>query len=587
MTEAYAFQAEINELLSLIIHTFYSSKDIFIRELLSNSSDALDKTYEQSSDHKIEIIIDKNEKTLTVIDNGIGMTKEHLIKNLGTIAKSGTKQYIESLKREDTDMIGQFGVGFYAAYLVANKVVVRTKHEDDQQYIWRSKADGKFTIAKDTTPDICRGTQVVLYMKDDEFLDEFKIKGMVKKYAEYLKYPIMLEGEQINYQKAIWVRNSNEVSEEEHEEFYKNMTKESEKYIAKIQFAVEGNLEFRSVLYIPKRAPFNMFENSAKKLKNVQLYVRKVFITDDCEYMIPEYLSFIRGIVDSNDLPLNISRETLQQSTVLQIIKKQVTKKAIEMMKELSKNEERYTEFYKEYYRCIKLGVYEDDTNRLKLADLLRFTSTKKEFTSFKEYKNQMGSGQEYIYYIAGENINSLRESPFIESLVKENYEVLFMTDVIDEYAMQQLDEYEGVKIKNAATIENKQEETIDKETERLCKKLKSILGERVESVIPSERIKESPCVLVSNENSMTANMERIIKAQALSSSSLSLKSRKSLEINPNHVIMKKLKDEEDIEEMVEFLYDIARMTSGYVIENPNQMGHRIYRMFSKALHAK
>jgi len=692
--ETFAFQAEINQLMSLIINTFYSNKDIFLRELISNSSDALDKIRHHSlvdksvldshSELTIKIIPDKANKTLTILDSGIGMTKSDMITNLGTIAQSGTKGFMEAMKSQgDINMIGQFGVGFYSAYLVAERVVVTSKNNDDEQYVWESNAGGSFTVKKDDSGvDLGRGTKITCYLKEDQldYLEESRIKELVKKHSEFINYPISLyvektvskeveleegeegeegEGEEgedaalcekcdpdieevkdedlaniekmaeaeaeaetkakktktktveevvseyvlLNKQKPIWSKKPTSISHDEYASFYKSLTNDWEDHLAVKHFTVEGQLEFTGLLYVPKRAPFDLFEPNTKKHGHIKLYVRRVFITDDCEDLIPEWLKFVRGVVDSEDLPLNISREMLQQNKILKVIKKNIVKKCLDLFAEIKAKDEDYAKFYEQFSKNIKLGIHEDASNREKLSELLMFHSTKsgQKMVSLSDYVANMPSSQMQIYYITGESLKAVVNSPFIEQCKMRNLEVLFMIDPIDEYCVQQLKEYQGKSLvcvtKEGLTFECSEDEKQKWETcvndfKPLTEKIKEILGPNVEKVVLSQRVVNSPCVLVTGDYGWTANMERIMKAQALRDTNNSyMMSKKIMEINPHHSIIKSLKEriksadnEPMIRDLVSLLYESSLISSGFSIEEPGTFVNRINNMIKLGL---
>merc|ERR1712048_1339939 len=675
--ETYEFNADIAQLMSLIINAVYSNKEIFLRELISNASDALDKIrYEsltnkaalgEAPDLKIEIIPNEEANTITIRDTGIGMTREHLRSNLGTIARSGTKQFMEAIQAgADISMIGQFGVGFYSAYLVSEKVVVRTKHNEDDQFVWESSAGGTFTIRSDTNKDIPRGTEIVLHLRDDakNYCQEKSIKDLIKKHSEFIAFPISLyvtkeeekevevsddeeedaeadkdkeqemdedgkpvikevdedeekekkkktkkiketksEWERLNKQKPIWMRKPDEVKNDEYSSFYKSISNDWEEHLAVKHFKVEGQLEFSGLLFVPKRAPMEMFDTKKKK-NNIKLYVRRVFIMDNCEELMPDWLSFVKGVVDSEDLPLNLSRENLQQNKILKLIQKNLVKKCIELFNEIAENEEDYKSFYEAFSKMIKLGIHEDSKNRKKICEFLRYYSTKSgdKMISLKEYVENMKENQKHIYYITGESEAAVENSPFLENLKKRDLEVIYLTDPIDEYAIQQMKDYQGKTMACATkegldlglTEEEKKAAEEEKASyEELCKKVKDILGKKVEKVVISDRMVGSPCSLVTGEFGWSANMQRIMRAQALRDSTMSsyMVAKKTMELNPSHAIVRALKDkfsadaaDSAAKDLVWLLYETALLTSGFTLDNPGSFSNRIHRLIKLGL---
>jgi molecular chaperone HtpG len=665
MSETYQFQAEINQLMSLIINTFYSNKDVFLRELISNSSDALNKirhesltnssALEHNPNLQIRIIPNKEQKTLTIEDDGIGMTKADLINNIGTIARSGSKQFMEMISADaKLDIIGQFGVGFYSAFLVADKVTVYSKNNTDTEHSWESEAGGSFTINPSDT-SIGRGTRIVLHMKDDQmdYLNETKLKEIIKKHSQFIEFPINLmvekeievdekgedneekvgeisdeddgvveedeetktkkekkkisEYEHVNMNKPLWTRKPDDVTKDEYVGFYKSLTGDWDEFLTYKHFSIEGQIEFSALLFVPKQAPHTMFDQ--KKVKNeIKLYVRKVFIMDNCEDLFPEYLNFVRGVVDSSDLPLNVSRETLQQNKVMRTIRKNLVKKTIDMFENLANGETdeektQYSEFYKNYSKNIKLGIHEDQQNRDKLVRLLRFNSNKHcdKMISLKTYVEQMKEGQKAIYYITGESNQSVSESPFLNIFKKRDIDCLFLVDPIDEYMVQQVNEFEGFKLvcitKETVDLGESDEEKqkmkdLTKSYEPFCKFVKDTLDKKVEKVVLSNRLIDEPCVITTSQYGWSANMQRVMKAQALGNPmSEYMMGKKIFEIDPNNVIIDQLKkmydsDKENktLRDIISLLYHNALIGSGFTLENPIKFTKQINRLICLGL---
>lgn len=693
--EKFEFQAEVSRLMDILVNSLYSNKDIFLRELISNASDALDKIrflaltdkdiLGEGDDTKLEIQIkvDKEKRILTLRDRGIGMTKEDLIKNLGTIAKSGTSAFVEKMQTSgDLNLIGQFGVGFYSVYLVADYVEVISKNNDDKQYVWESKADGAFAISEDTWNEpLERGTEIRLHLREEagEYLEESKLKDLVKKYSEFINFPIYLwaskevdvevpadedessdeeessetsssgeegdedaektededaekkpktkkvketssEWELLNDVKAIWLRNPKEVTDEEYTKFYHSLAKDfsDEKPLAWSHFTAEGDVEFKAVLFVPPKAPSDLYESYYNSNKsNLKLYVRRVFISDEFDELLPKYLNFLKGLVDSDTLPLNVSREMLQQHSSLKTIKKKLIRKALDMIRKIAEEDPedannkdkkdtekfgdeddekkgQYAKFWNEFGKSIKLGIIEDATNRNRLAKLLRFESTKSDgqLTSLDQYISRMKSGQKDIFYITGTSKEQLEKSPFLERLKKKNYEVIFFTDPVDEYLMQYLMDYEDSKFQNVSKEglklgKDSKDKDLKESYKELTKWWKSALAsDNVDDVKISNRLDNTPCVVVTSKYGWSANMERIMQSQTLSDANKQgyMRGKRVLEINPRHPIVKELRErvvknpeDESIKNTAQLMYQTALMESGFTLSDPKDFASRIH----------
>jgi molecular chaperone HtpG len=658
-TETYAFSADINQLLSLIINAVYSNKEVFLRELLANASDALNKVrYESLTNTQIldtepnlhiQISFDKTNRVLIIRDTGIGMSKDELVNNLGTIANSGTKKFLESLTTtNDFKLIGQFGIGFYSAFLVADKVVVVSKNSSSEQHMWESTGNGTFSVQPDNTNyHLNRGSIMMLYLKEDmsEYLEETRILNLVKKHNQFTEFPILLETQktrevaddtiesteqtddsvkledvedstekktrtetyyeydQINKDKPIWSRNTKDVSEEEYSDFYKSFSGDYDSPLDYIHFNVEGQVEFKCLLYIPKRSPIDLFDGQTKRKGMIKLYSRKVFITDDCEDLVPEYMKFMRGVIETDDIPLNISRETLQQNKILKLIGKNVIKKSLDMFNKISEDSDKFKIFYEQYNKSIKLGVHEDSSYRNKLTPLLRFETMNSngDLISLDDYVENMKDNQTSIYYFTGESVKSIVNSPFLEKFRTKNYDVIFMCDPLDEYITQQVKDYKDKKLVciTKENIDFNDDESDKEEFERMkveyksvCDFMKSTLSNDVEKVVVSNKLSESPCVLSTSEYGWTANMQRLLKAQTFNRPEMNyMMGRKVMEINPNNRIIQKIKYRLDNEQMdkqltdfVTLLYDVTLQSSGFTLEDPSQFSNRILNLIDNGL---
>jgi heat shock protein 90kDa beta len=672
--EKFAFQAEVDRMMKLIINSLYKNKEIFLRELISNASDALDKirflslteptALSATEELSVRIRANKDGKTLHIVDTGVGMTKQELTTNLGTIAKSGTADFMSRMadaksETESSDLIGQFGVGFYSSFLVADRVTVISKHNDDDQYVWESDANS-FSISKDPRGNtLKRGTEVILHLKEEtqDYLEQETLKNLVVKYSQFINFPIYVEmttkemvdaddekkeedkekkpkvdedatieeeatikepkkqveklvtkWELVNENKPIWTRKPSEVKDEEYDNFYKSFTRDFDKPTAKIHFTAEGEVTFKSILFIPKYAPSSMYHSMNQISDNIKLYVKRVFITDHLAEIMPNYLSFIKGVVDSDDLPLNVSRETLQQSKLIKVIRKKLVRKALEMIKRLP--EEEFEKFYKEYSTNIKIGVSDDNSNRTRLSKLLRFWTSQNDekMTSLESYVSRMKEGQKGIFFIAGESRESLKKSPLVERVLKRGYEVLYLVDAMDEYTINSMSDFDGKKFQNLAKEglqlpEDAQKsaakrDALNMEFKDLMEYLhKDVLKDYIERVEMSERLSESPCALVATEWGTSPNMARLNRAQAykkMQDPTLPVDTEKRiLEINPRHPLIKELKkrasDESQKKDtvtrnMVIMMYEGAMLRSGFILHDMSGFAQRMEQMMRVTL---
>lgn len=686
-SETFEFQAEVNRLMDIIINSLYKKKEIFLRELISNASDALDKirflavsmgdVLGENKELEMRISFNEELKTLTIRDTGIGMNKADLVANLGTVAKSGTTNFVEALSEgQDVSLIGQFGVGFYSVYLVADKVRVVSKKYDDDQYIWESTADASFTVAKDPRGDTMgRGTEITLFLKDDahEFCKQDTLEELVTKYSEFITFPIKLykktqevvevedeeEGEEseseeaatdedelsveenedeevsaktekvdvwdwhrLNSNTAIWAREKEEVSEEEYQNFFTAIaSKKSDdgrppqsfgEARTWIHFKAEGEVEFKSILYVPTESG-GLYDDYNNRKAGIRLYVRKVLIQEDFEELLPKYLNFIKGVVDSDDLPLNVSRETLQQHKILKVMAKKLVRKVLEMLRKLSEqpaaegeDDTPYMQFYKTFGRSIKMGVIEDGANRHKISKLLRFqTSTSDgEYRSLDEYVGDMADWQKAIYYVAGENLEGVEKSPFVEKAKRKGVEVLYLVDAIDEYCFQHMGEFDGHKLqslsKEGVKFGDEDEEVTKKRTQvykdmfkPLTRYLKDLYASKIGKVTVSNRLESTPAVIVTGQYGHSANMERIMRAQTFSDPSQlkTMAAQRVLELNPRHPLIIELgkaveesPDDERTQDLAWLMYDTALMGSGFAQEDLELFTARMYRTMANTM---
>ncbi|WQU23509.1 molecular chaperone HtpG [Helicobacter pylori] len=618
--QEYTFQTEINQLLDLMIHSLYSNKEIFLRELISNASDALDKlNYLMLTDEKlkglnttpsIHLSFDSQKKTLTIKDNGIGMDKNDLIEHLGTIAKSGTKSFLSALsgdKKKDSALIGQFGVGFYSAFMVASKIVVQTKKvTSEQAYAWVSDGKGKFEISECVKEE--QGTEITLFLKDEDshFASRWEIDSVVKKYSEHIPFPIFLtytdtkfEGEgdhkkeikeekceQINQASALWKMNKSELKEKDYKDFYQSFAHDNSEPLSYIHNKVEGSLEYTTLFYIPSKAPFDLFRVDYKS--GVKLYVKRVFITDDDKELLPSYLRFVKGVIDSEDLPLNVSREILQQNKILANIRSASVKKILSEIERLSKDEKNYHKFYEPFGKVLKEGLYGDFENKEKLLELLRFYSKDKgELISLKEYKENLKENQKSIYYLLGENLDLLKASPILEKYAQKGYDVLLLSDEIDAFVMPGVNEYDKMPFKDASHSESLKElgleeihDEVKNQFKDLMKAFEENLKDEIKGVELSSHLTSAVALIGDEQNAMMANWMRQM-GQSVP------ENKKTLELNPNHAILQKLlkcEDKEQLSTFIWLLYDGAKLLEKGALKDAKSFNERLNSVLLKAL---
>ena len=626
-TEKKEFKTEVQQLLDLVIHSLYSNKDIFLRELISNSSDAIDKLrfnalsnkelLNEQTDFRIKLYIDNEAKTLVIEDNGIGMTKDELEANIGTIASSGTRKFMEEIKKgnstDNPELIGQFGVGFYSAFMVADKVTMKTRPAGgNDSWTWESSGDGSYEITEGGRDE--HGTEITLSLKEDcrDYIVEFRLREIIKKYSDFVEYPILMditreepeldedgnpkEGaekkvtiteETLNSMKAIWMRPKNEVKKEEYNEFYKHISHDYTDPLKTVHYSAEGTLEFKALLYLPSKAPFDMFQHEGVK-HGINLYVKRVFIMDNCEALVPRYLRFVKGVVESNDLPLNVSREILQEDLVIKKIEKNVTSKILAILKDMmKKSKEDYIGFYKEFGKVIKEGVEVDPSNKDKIKDLLLFESSKTkpgEYISLKEYTDRMLPEQKNIYFLTGDSRSTIENSPHLEVFKKKDVEVLFMTEPVDEFILPGFGEYSDKSLKSIAQgdidlgteeekkIAEEQKKEVTGKYKNLIKKIEESLKDDVKEVRLSDRLTDSPSCLVTDEGDINPQMERIFAAMNQPVPEV----KRILEINPDHPVIEKMnqifetdKKDSRVTDFSELLHNQALLTEGVAVKDP------------------